>query len=82
MKKLLLSALFVFGVSAIVITVIKVELGCAEREAVALERRVKFCKQICSQDGAKWSGVRNQKIGFGSFEWRCYCDNGTYKLIF
>jgi hypothetical protein len=44
-----------------------------------MEHRKELCDTFCP-DGL-WVEVYRQKIGFGSFEWRCLCEDGTYKVV-
>ncbi len=47
-------------------------------EAREGKHRSMVCERICEPEPHRW---RSQKLGWGAFEFRCYCDDGRWQVV-
>ncbi len=66
---------------AIVTLVIMCESEDSRDRAAGLVTRTEICANVCVSRESEWHRVWNQKIGFGSFEWRCGCKDGHVQAV-
>jgi hypothetical protein len=52
----------------------------AEQDQIRMEYRKELCNTFCP-DGPWVEVGLGLSLGFGSFEWRCLCEDGTYKVV-
>ena len=51
----------------------------AQRDKQRMEHRKVLCDTLCP-DGL-WVEVYRQKIGYRAFEWRCLCEDGSWRPV-
>ncbi len=74
-------ATFVLVMGFIVTFAVVGELKYSDRMAEAMTTRKALCERICTDREEGVLQVDRQTIGFGSFEWRCYCGDGHWQAI-
>jgi hypothetical protein len=76
------STIFFLAVPAIVIVFLVIAFYQEAKNAHDEELiRNDLCERVCSDRASSVAVTRKQKIGFGSFEWRCFCDDGHYQSM-
>ena len=71
----------VLVLAGIVLFVVTEELEIKARKDADLVARTEICANVCVREGSEWHKVYRQKLGFGSFEWRCGCLDGHVQAV-
>ena len=77
----ILEAVIGLIVIGIVATVVMLETERGREEDADLVTRTEICANVCVREGSEWHKVYRQKLGFGSFEWRCGCLDGHVQAV-
>ncbi len=68
-------------IACIIAVAVSSELSARGKRTKAMVARKDFCERICTDREKGVFRVDRQKIGFGSFEWRCYCEGGHWQAV-